>query len=380
MAQDPLNERKLFKHWFDESAAQALARQFTEVYPEFDGKRFVELASKGLEELEFKARVLQFANAMGQTLPSDRACALGVLVDSLERLPDCEAPMDGWMQWPLGEFIGTYGLDHFDQALHAMTVLTQKFSSEFAVRPFLQRYPEQTFSALCSLCRHPSSHVRRWCSEGIRPRLPWGGVLKSLVNDPSPIWPILEALKDDPEPYVRRSVANNLNDIAKDHPDLVLERCRVWSEDSNPDRDGLIKHGLRSLIKNAHPGALALMGFEPPRELDVEVLLSSQQIRLGDSVTLTAKLANKAGISQALQLDYVVEYVRQKGKTSQKVFKWKSLHLGPGQTQVLAKKHAMKVTSTRALYPGLHKVELQVNGQRMAESHFELITPHSRFP
>ena len=146
----------------------------------------------------------------------------------------------------------------------AMIELTQRFSSEYAVRPFVERYPEATFKRLLALTDDPSPHVRRWCSEGTRPRLPWGAKLHHLVADPSPIWPILEALKDDDELYVRRSVANNLNDIGKDHAALVVERCQAWLEDGNAQRDWTVKHGLRSLVKDGDPGALAVMGYGPP--------------------------------------------------------------------------------------------------------------------
>lgn len=245
-----MGERKAFKDWFDKAAARVLAGQVAGAMPSFDQEQFIRLASRNLKALEFAGRVRQFSDALAATLPKPIPKALAVLTESLPPpLPDCEAVTDGWLQWPLGQFIADHGLEYFDASMEAMMELTQRFSSEYAIRPFVERYPEATFDRLLALTDDPNPHVRRWCSEGTRPRLPWGKKLQGLVADPTPIWPILEALKDDGELYVRRSVANNLNDIAKDHAPLVVQRCMAWSEDSNERRDWAIKHGLRSLIK-----------------------------------------------------------------------------------------------------------------------------------
>lgn len=366
-------ERKAFKDWFDRSAAARLAAQVTEVMPSFDGSRFVRLATGNLKQLEFAARVRQFSDALRQTLPDSVPDALKILRECLpELLPDCENVTDGWLQWPVGQFIADHGLDHFDESMATMIELTQRFSSEFAVRPFVDQQAGETFARLLELTDHPSEHVRRWCSEGVRSRLPWGMKLRALVADPSPIWPILEKLKDDPEIYVRRSVANNLNDIAKDHPDLVVARLRKWKKRSNANRDWLIRHALRSLIKDGHSGALELVGFGPPEKLIAKLSIKPSKIRVGEHVDLAAEISSTAGKSQRLAVDYAVHYVRKAGGTTAKVFKWTTLEL-PGRGSVsLSKKHPMKKTTIRALYPGAHKVEIQINGTRFAASCFEL--------
>lgn len=366
-------EKKLFKDWFDEGAAAHLAGQMTHVFPEFDRKQFLRLAIRDLENLEFSQRIRQFSEALAAVLPANPVEALEILVESLpEILPGEESVTDGYLQWPLGQFIADYGVDHFEESFEAMLALTQRFSAEFAVRPFAQKYPEETLRRLLEFTSHPNSHVRRWCSEGVRPRLPWGGHLKSLMQDPSPLWPILEALRDDPSLYVRRSVANNLNDIAKDHPDLVVARCREWMRDAGSDRQWIVKHGLRSLVKAGHPGALEVMGFYPPRQIDAEFDCSSS-VRIGDSLRMSARLTNRSSKAQDLVVDFLLHYRRAKGKMSGKVFKWKNLLLEPGETTLLDKLHSMKKTTIRKLYPGLHKVELQVNGRQMARADFELL-------
>lgn len=365
-------QRKKFKDWFDREAALAWVQQVQSVYPQFDGKIFERAACQSLDDLEFAARVQQFSDALAETLPSERSEAIDILRRSLPGLlPDCESPTDGWLQWPLGQFIADHGLEHYEVSMQAMMELTQRFTSEFAVRPFLESYPERVFQDFQVLCQHPNSHVRRWCSEGSRPRLPWGVVLKDLVRDPLPIFPILEALKDDPELYVRRSVANNLNDISKDHPELVVELCEKWSLDSNPLRDWLIKHALRGLVKDANPVALKILGFHAPQNLEVQLSLSPSQIRLNESLELQLRLKNRGKMVQKLQVDYVVHYVRLKDKISEKVFKWKTLEIDGDSALELSKKHFMKSTTIRALYPGSHRVEVQINGCRLAEASFD---------
>lgn len=366
-------ERKAFKDWFDRDAAKALAGQIGAVQPGFDHRKFITLACKDLAKLEFAGRVRQFASAMRATLPASVPDALKTLTQSLPPvLPGCDEVTNGWLQWPVGQFIAEHGLPHFEESMTAMIELTQRFSSEFAVRPFVDELPDRTFARLHKLARHPSPHVRRWCSEGCRPRLPWGAKLRSLVADPSPIWPILETLKNDPEPYVRRSVANNLNDIAKDHPDLVIARCEQWAALGDSKVDRTIRHGLRTLIKRGDPRALAILGFGPPDNLRAILKTSPSEIVVGESVEMSAVLENASSKPRRIAIDYAVHYPRKSGKTSAKVFKWKTLELPASGRTTLKKKHPMKRTTIRALYPGAHRIELQINGIMLAESSFNL--------
>lgn len=366
-------ESKAFKHWFNRDAAKRLAQQFSGAWKAFDQTRFIRRATRGLTKLEFNARVRQFADALRETLPPDVPTALDILIRSLPAPNlDCENVTDSWLQWPLGQFIADHGVDHFEESMRAMIELTQRFSSEFAVRPFVERYSDATFARLRELTAHDNPHVRRWCSEGSRPRLPWGRKLRALVKDPKPIWPILEALKDDPELYVRRSVANNLNDIAKDHPDLVVARCRRWTRGSNPGRDWVIRHGLRSLIKDGHPGALEIVGFKRPQRLTAEISVKPGKISVGGAVELNARINNNSTRKQKIAIDYVVHFVRQGGKASEKVFKWTVGELAARGRREITKRHSMRVTTVRALYPGVHRVELQINGVRLAETRFKL--------
>ncbi|MFK7994589.1 MAG: hypothetical protein AB8B87_10660 [Granulosicoccus sp.] len=370
---DEASTRKQHKDWFDKAAANAMANQVAAVYNGFDQTAFKRKALKGINKLEFGDRVRQFSDALQQTLPPSYPKAIAILVKSLPTLSlDAESVTDGWLQWPVGQFIADYGTDHFDESMQAMVQLTQRFSSEFAVRPFIARYPKQTLDQLLSLTDHPSEHVRRWCSEGSRTRLPWGMKLHNVIDNPKPVWPILQKLLDDESQYVRRSVANNINDLSKDHPGLVIKKCTQWKKKTHPHRDWIIKHGLRGLIKAGNSEALKLTGFSAPQKITAQLSVSPKTIEVGGLVQLSASLTNNAKKTQALMIDYVVHYVRKNNVRNGKVFKWKTIELAAGESIALEKKQPMKTTSIRALYTGMHKVEIQVNGQRLAETQFQL--------
>lgn len=368
-------ERKSYKDWFDKEAAKALAAQLAAIDKKFETQNFIKRCCKGLTALEFNARVKQFADAMAASLPDEYPEALAIIQKSLpEPLADCDSVTDGWLQWPVGQFIADYGLDYFDESMECMVELTKRLTSEFAVRPFVERYPEQTFEYFHQCIEDDNPHVRRWCSEGSRTRLPWGGNLKALIAEPSPILPVLEALKDDQEIYVRKSVANSLNDLSKDHPALVVNVCQRWSKDSNEDRDWIIKQGLRTLIKQGDSRALKLTGFKTPEKVKSTLSLGKRRIATGEFVELQVSLRNESRKKQKLLLDYVVNFKGKNDKVRSKVFKWKSLELAAGEFLNIKKRHPMKQTSVRALYPGKHSIRLQVNGQLMEEAEFVLVS------
>lgn len=350
-----------------------MAAQLAAVDKKFDSAKFVKQACAGLSSLEFNARVKQFADAMASTLPARYPQAVSLVKKSLpEPLPDCDSVTDGWLQWPVGQFIADYGLDYFDESMDCMVELTKRFSAEFAVRPFVEHYPDKTFKVIYGLLEDESPHVRRWCSEGTRTRLPWGAKLKHLIEDPAPIIPILDALKDDSERYVQKSVANSLNDLAKDHPTLVVDLCRDWKRNSNPGRNWVVKQGLRSLIKQGDRGALKLSGYATPKKIDTRLATDKKRIKIDSGLKIIATLTNGGARKQDLLLDYAVNYQGKNEKIRRKVFKWTTLTLGAGESLELNKQHSFKPTTIRALYPGKHSIEIQLNGETVASTGFTL--------
>jgi 3-methyladenine DNA glycosylase AlkC len=275
---------------------------------------------------------------------------------------------DGWYLMPVAAFVEHYGLEHLDVSLDAMHAITQRHTAEFAIRLFLLRYPEQTLSKLRVWAHDPSFHVRRLVSEGTRPRLPWAARLPALLADPSPVIELLEALKDDPSAYVRKSVANNLNDIAKDHPELVLATLARWQQGASDERRWIIRHVLRMLVKQGHPEALRLLGADAPEVELVSLELTPAALRIGETATIAMALRSTVAAPQYLVVDDVLHLPGARGATRSKVFKLRSQTLAAGEMLRLVKRHSFAPVSVRRIYPGTHRIAIQVNSVVLGEA------------
>ena len=370
--------KNLFSAALVRTAGQALAR----AWPEFERRRFERIAVKGLDQLEMKARAMQIADALEATLPASFDAACGVIEAALAPpLPadgaatadnDTAAGLSGWIVWPLGEFVARRGIDEPERAFAALHALTQRLTSEFAIRPFLVRHPQLTLATLLGWTRDPSPHVRRLCSEGSRPRLPWGLRLQVLVADPSPTLPILAALQDDPSDDVRRSVANHLNDIAKDHPALVVDWVRRHLPGANTARRALLRHASRTLIKQGHAPMLALWGVGAAFEGRCKLALSPRRVAVGQSVEMTLTLRSQAASAQPMLIDYAVHHVKAAGGTRAKVFKGWQLTLAPGESRTLVRRHSFRPVTTRRYHAGTHVIEVSINGAVAASASLAL--------
>ncbi len=260
-------------------------------------------------------------------------------------------------------YVSKYGLDHFEHAMQLQYELTKRFSAEFSIRGYIEKYPDATYARLQHWATDPNPHVRRLVSEGSRPRLPWAPRLRAYQKDPRPVIALLELLKDDPELYVRRSVANNLNDIAKDHPDLAVEVCRRWSKGASPECRWIIKHALRSLVKQGHPGALELLGVGAKPKIRISpAKFMPKTVRLGGLVTFEFTVTSTAAKPQTLQIDYRVHFVKANGKAAPKVFKLKRLELPARAAVTLGGRVSFAPMTTRRSYPGMHTFEAVING------------------
>ncbi|MBY4597403.1 DNA alkylation repair protein [bacterium BD-1] len=374
-----------FKNLINASLVRACAHHLQRAWRGFDRRAFEARALDGLEALEMKARAMHITDALEATLPDDFDRAAGIIETALAPAATddslafgiTDAGLAGWIGWPLGEYLARRGQAAPERGLLALRELTQRFTSEFAVRPFLVNHLDLTMAHLHRWSTDPSAHVRRWTSEGSRPRLPWGLQVKSLIADPSPTLPLLRALQDDPSAYVRRSVANHLNDIAKDHPGLVAG----WLEEHLPgapaERTALLRHASRTLVKRGDPRVLGAWGLGKPFRGEATLAVSPKRASVGGGVALVATLASSSPRAQSLVVDYVVHHVKANGGTSPKVFKGWKLELGPRETRRLEKKHSLRPITTRVYHPGLHRVQLQVNGKVVAEAAFTLAVPRS---
>lgn len=368
-------------------AIEAMGRHLARAWQGFDAERFQALALPGLESLEFKARAMQLADALAQTLPADFVHSCDVLEASLAPpLPidsrgepvslgeaGREVGLSGWVLWAAGEHVARQGRADVPRALHCLHALTQRFTAEFAIRPFLQQFPDITLPTLTRWVSDPSPHVRRLVSEGSRPRLPWGIRLHALVRDPGPTLPLLRALQDDPSAYVRRSVANHLNDIAKDHPERVAAWVAEYLQSAGAERRALLRHASRGLIKQGHPATLSAWGLGQPLRGHAALELAATHVHIGESFALHVRLQSTCAQPQSLVVDYAVHHLRAHGGWSVKVFKGWSLTLEPGSVRELGKRHSFRPVTTRTLYPGTHHIDLRVNGQVLARQTVELL-------
>lgn len=350
-----------FKNWINANVVKKMGQVFHEAYPTFNQKRFQKITSK-LDDLELKARVLVLTAGLKVELPGNYLEDAKIIKKVLSK-----KKLTGFELWPVSEYISQYGTEHFDESLELMYQMTQQFTSEFAIRPFLNKHPEIILKKFESWLKDENVHIRRWISEGTRPLLPWGGKIHSFIKKPATIH-LLDALKYDEELYVRKSVANHLNDISKHHPELVVETLKQWVKVTPPEHKEKIhwikKHALRTLIKKGHRKALEAMGVKGEAKAAISILkLNKKNFVIGDSLEFNFLLESKSNKAQDLIIDYSIGFVKANGSIAHKVFKLKNVTLKAGEKLALSKKHSLKKITTMTFYPGKHELNIQVNGQ-----------------
>lgn len=360
-------EPALLKDILGPQALETIADAGSRASSRFDHRAFLAAASNGLEALSIMERVRHIADALKGALPDDYADALAIL---RAMAPDLT---HGFQAVAITEFVARHGLHDFDRSLEALADLTRFGTAEFAIRPFLAQHAERTLSVMMRWSGDENEHVRRLASEGSRPRLPWAARVPAIKADPTLAAPILEALKADPSIYVRKSVANHLNDIAKDRPDWLLDRLENWSKD-DARTVWIIRHALRTLIKQGEPRALALIEVGHGAAIDVRsFMVTPHTVRLGDTIAIAADLRSASDEDQRLVVDYRIHYARAGGKSAAKVFKLRTFELAARDAITLGIRQQIKDFSTRRHHPGSHEVELIVNGQTVARAAFDLL-------
>ena len=367
-------EYPLLKDFINRQLVEQIADRIIAAHPAFDAVGFASAATAELYALELKARTNLIAEKLRVFLPPDYPEALQVLLAILAEDRGFEPIADAGLRlMALPAFIERYGLAHPNESLEAMPVVTRVSSCEFAIRPFIVSEPELTMARLRLWATASDEHLRRLASEGSRPRLPWGAQLKGLIADPTPSLALLERLKDDPSLYVRRSVANHLNDIGKDHPELLLARMEAWSRGASKERLWLINHALRTLVKRGDKRALAILGYGPPAVELSDLALKPAILQFGRELEFSFTLRSVADEPQNLMIDYVAHFVKANGTTAPKVFKLKKTRLPAGETVSISKRFAIRPISTRTYYPGRQRLEIQVNGRVLGGADFELV-------
>ena len=364
------------KNQFGLEVPEAIARMITAVHRPFPRAAFLQDVTQGYDALELMPRGRHIARALQRHLPAHFPQAVDVLLASMDQPSGRTAggSLASFLFMPHSFFVAEFGLDHFEDAMRAQHVITQRFTAEFSIRPFLMRHPQATLARLAQWAHDPSEHVRRLVSEGTRPRLPWAPRLPAFQADPTPVLALLELLRDDPSLYVRRSVANNLNDIGKDHPLVLAQTARRWLQGAPAERDWVVRHALRWAVKQGAPWALDALGFgKAARVALAGTRIEPAEPRIGTSVRIGFDLHNPTSRHQELLVDLQVHYIKSNGSSKAKVFKLKTVELGARQTVPLQKKLSLQEMTTRRHYPGIHRIEVLVNGQSLPLGSFELL-------
>lgn len=355
-----LKNRFLQQDFFDR-----LTKEIKKNYADFNTKAFMaSVHDEEWEKEELKQRMTHVAVALGKHLPKEYKQAVKVLSDTVK-------PFHGFEGMLFADYTALYGLDDLKTSMKAIELFTQHGSAEFAIRPFILKCPEATMAQMLQWAKHENFHVRRLASEGCRPRLPWAMALPDFKKDPALILPILEVLKNDPEDYVYRSVANNLNDISKDHPELVLDIAKRWKgKEKNTDR--VVKHALRGLLKKGDANAMSLFGFEKPQVEISDLKLNHKDIKIGDDTAFSFKLVSLGKKPARLRLEYGIDYMKSNGKQNRKVFKITENTYLPSKENIFNRKLSFKELTTRKHYTGEHILSIIVNGHEITSLTFEL--------
>ncbi|MEM6319988.1 MAG: DNA alkylation repair protein [Bacteroidota bacterium] len=361
---------------FNPKVVTALAERLKKADTTFNQQGFVDFILPKLPDLTYSERLNCITEALEKCLPEDYPIAVKILLDSL--LPpyetdELESSYDRFIVVTKAAYVANNGLQHYDLSMQALYEITQRMTAEWGIRPFLIEYPEKTLAILAKWAKDENPHVRRLVSEGSRPYLPWGKKLPYFEKQPQLTLDLLELLKDDDSEYVRRSVANHLNDHAKKHGDLVVETLKRWqSEGTNKDKNRMIKHALRTLLKRGHPGALEILGYKKGAKVVVENFQIDKEITVGEQLNFSFDVRSTAEVTQPLMIDYVIYYQKANGGLAPKVFKLTTKNLAAGATLSFQKKQSFKVITTRKFHLGLHQLAIQVNGAELAKMDFML--------
>lgn len=345
-----------------------LSSRFSAVYSKFDSKRFKDsVFSNGWEAKELKERMRHITLMLNTVLPQDFPKAVKIL-----KKITGDVNKEGFELMILPDYVEVFGGDHWNESINALETFTEIASSEFAVRPLILKNPAKMIKVMLKWSKHNNHHVRRLASEGCRPRLPWAMALPIFKNDPSMILPILENLKSDPELYVRRSVANNINDISKDNPDIVIKLTKQWKGES-PEVDWVIKHALRTLLKKGEPKALKMFGYGDSSHIKIDNLkLKSQKVCIGKELAFSFDAALTSGKKEKVRMEYAIYYMKKNGRQSRKVFKIGENPLSSNKVS-FTKKQSFREMTTRKHYAGKHRIAIIANGKEYQPIDFLVI-------
>ena len=362
---------------FNPEAVNAMAERLNKAWPAFDKKNFSKKINPKLPALTYSERSKLITAILEEHLPNDFPTAVGILLNA--QLPPYESDIlesttDRFITVTNTAFVSRNGLDYFDISMNALYEMTKCLTAEFDIRIFIDKYPKKTLAVLKKWAKDKNPHVRRLVSEGSRPLLPWGKRLNNIKDNPKLTLELLEILKNDPSEYVRRSVANHLNDHAKNHPDLIVKTLKEWKKNHpGKNMEKLIKHATRTLVKNGHAGALELIGFKKGAAVIVENFKLDKKIKMGDYLNFSFDITATGNKTQKIVIDYIIYFKKSDGSLSPKVFKMTTKEVPKKRTISLSKRHSFRVITTRVYYAGKHQLAIQINGEEKIKKEFTLV-------
>ncbi|MDR2039527.1 MAG: DNA alkylation repair protein [Bacteroidales bacterium] len=359
----------LIKNIYNHKSLRELALDIQSAYSTFQVDEFLKSTmDETWENIELKDRIIRISMNLGKYLPADYKTAIGI-IDRV--VMNYGTWLDGFVGFfPVFVEIYGQGEENWDVSMSALARYTRYASSELAVRSFIIRHEDRMMAQMYAWSKDEDELVRRLASEGCRPQLPWGQALTSFKKDPAPILPILEQLKNDPSMTVRKSVANNLNDISKTHPDLVVKLAKEWYG-KNEHTDWVVKHGCRTMLKKGNRDVLAIFGYDDITSVDIQgFALGATSVLIGEDITFSFVVSTKEATK--VRLEYGIDYVKANGKKNRKIFKISEVSLKENEKKPYTKKHSFADVSVRKHYPGIHSITLIVNGMERGKLDFEL--------
>lgn len=367
----------LLRDVFNLETVTGLADRIIPNYPQFDREAFITESTKGFDEISFGERLEQITDTLKTHMPDDYETTVNILLNSLTGelgySDDFKFENRLFINTTLTRYVSKYGIDNFHLSINALKEMTKSFTSEYDIKYFIDKYQNECVDIMTEWADDENLHVRRLASEGSRPRLPMGKQTKAFIKDPTPILPILEKLKNDPVLYVRRSVANSLNDISKDHPDLAADIADRWFKEGFEHSEYVCNHAMRTLFKEGHRKALNMAGYSEPKGIEVwGIDIKNTTLRLGGELDFSFVLDNNSAEDMKLMIDYEILFVKNSKKLSPKVFKLKKTTLKSGKKLKLFAKFKFEERTTRKLYSGKHYVRVIVNGERHSPVGFYL--------
>ena len=363
---------------FNKAKVVQIAGEIRRVYPSFNTEEFVREVVSKFPELELKARISWITECLKKYLPSDYRRATDILVKALPAPNNPNLSDDDFGDYiyaPYAEYVAKNGCtkNNLGFSLKALREMTARFSAEDAIRYFINMFPKETLNELLKWSTDVHYHVRRLCSEGTRPKLPWAQKINIPIT--APLY-ILDKLFSDTTRFVTRSVANHLNDISKINPYLVIDTLTKWrksEKQKSQEMEYIIRHSLRTLIKQGNPKAMQLLGFSYAPRVSVSQFSVPKKVKMDSTLEFLFTIQAKEDTD--IIADYIIYFQNKLGKLNgKKVFKLKKISLKKNQPIVISKRHPFRrFMTTRTLYAGLHKIELQINGKSYGKHSFELI-------